>query len=255
MSELDEDLPSDITALLREERARQEEAVRDFVPDAGMQARTWSRVEATVGGAAAGTGAAMTLAGKAGIAGIVVVGSLALLSNLSGQPPPEGAPPLASTPALAPPEPPAPPPAVAPGPLELPRPVARPPTRRHRTPSREAAPTTPPAEALPAAQRAPSVGEAIPATDTNRKDSPEERLLLEAARRKLADGSPQEALAMLKQHQQQFAKGRLGEERDAMRIVALVSLGKIDDAKQGLLFFKKEHPHSMLTHELEAALP
>jgi hypothetical protein len=76
----------------------------------------------------------------------------------------------------------------------------------------------------------------------------EELALLDAARTALAEHEAARALRLLDQHAEQFTRGRLTPEADALRIDALVQRGAADKAQRLSKRFLERHP----THPLAA---
>jgi hypothetical protein len=83
----------------------------------------------------------------------------------------------------------------------------------------------------------------------------EERGLLEGARRALGSGSSAPALAAIAEHEARFSDGALVEEREALRVQALVRAGRGDEARVALSRFKARFPSSLFTPALDALLP
>ncbi|MEO7035263.1 MAG: hypothetical protein ABI548_15180 [Polyangiaceae bacterium] len=81
-----------------------------------------------------------------------------------------------------------------------------------------------------------------------------ERALLDVARADAAHGEPRQALAVTEQHRQQFPQGRLTEEREALAIRALLSLGRAADARARAQTFRSRYPNSFLIPAIESAL-
>ncbi|WP_437319819.1 hypothetical protein [Sorangium sp. So ce385] len=126
-------------------------------------------------------------------------------------------------PAAAPPAPePAPAPAAEPAPEPAPAPVAR----------REAPRNTRPAAPAP---------DAIAAEDND--DLVRESNLVDKSRAALAQ-DPAAALAALAQHEADFPKGRLAEEREFIAIRALMRLGRADEARARAAVFMARYPSS-----------
>lgn len=137
------------------------------------------------------------------------------------------------------------------------------PARPHtHTPPSEALP--PPALGAPSAQptgrdepppslRAPSTG----ATDSERARAnalQRERVLLDAARRKVANGEGAHALSLLREHRRRFPRGRLSEERNALLVNALVVTGAYAEARRAAERFHADHPGSFLAPSVDAAI-
>jgi hypothetical protein len=81
-----------------------------------------------------------------------------------------------------------------------------------------------------------------------------ERALLDVARADAAQGEPEQVLAVVAQHRRQFPRGRLTEEREALAIRALLSLGRTGEARQRAQTFRAAYPNSFLIPALESAL-
>ena len=112
----------------------------------------------------------------------------------------------------------------------------------------------------PASVRQRQPGSAAPPSSSVRSDTAKsayelELRLLEPAREALASRDFNRALSMLNEHRQRFPAGRLAEERDALRINALLGLGRGVQAREAATVFRKSYPHSALMPQLERALP
>ncbi len=116
----------------------------------------------------------------------------------------------------------------------------------------------------PTAHEAPSVvhrgaAESIATTKPARR-APEtsglaqERAILDAARKSWAAGDAVACLTKLDDHARLFRDGQLAEERDALRINALVAIGEHDRARQEADAFRRAHPKSFLLPSVEAAM-
>jgi hypothetical protein len=81
-----------------------------------------------------------------------------------------------------------------------------------------------------------------------------ERALLDRARAKMAEGEAQQALSLLERHAHLHARGTLIEEREAMAVNALVSLGRYADAKKRGASFRERFSGSLVLLSVEAAL-
>lgn len=82
----------------------------------------------------------------------------------------------------------------------------------------------------------------------------QERALLDLARSSAAQGEPALALAQVEQHRQQFPRGRLAEEREALGIRALLSLGRKQEAEDRAQAFRIAYPNSFLLPVIDSAL-
>jgi hypothetical protein len=134
-------------------------------------------------------------------------------------------------------------------PFALPKPANEP---------EKAAPSVPSAAAVAAPSSAARHGSASAATSGSVR-APEselsrERALLDLARENAAHGEPALVLEQVERHRQQFPKGRLGEEREALAIRALLALGHTEQARARAELFHATYPSSFLTPVIEAAL-
>jgi hypothetical protein len=82
----------------------------------------------------------------------------------------------------------------------------------------------------------------------------QERALLDVARADAAQGEAAQALGITEQHRRKFPRGRLSEEREALAIRALLSLGRAAQARERAQAFRSTYPNSFLTPALESAL-
>jgi hypothetical protein len=81
-----------------------------------------------------------------------------------------------------------------------------------------------------------------------------ERTLLDPARAALSAGEPANALERIARHAKEFPNGILSEEREAIAINALVSLGSYAQATKRATTFRARYPHSLMTHVVDAAM-
>ena len=81
-----------------------------------------------------------------------------------------------------------------------------------------------------------------------------ERALLDRARSSGASGDPARVLELVAQHRREFPGGRLAEEREALAIRALCSLGRGDEARARAGAFRVAFPHSFLAPVIDSAL-
>ena len=102
------------------------------------------------------------------------------------------------------------------------------------------APASPPSSS--AARRAPSSALSV------------ERALLDRARARMASGASDAALDSLNQHAQRFPRGLLTEEREAMAVNVLVSLGRSAEARARGRAFRERFPSSLVQRSVDAAL-
>jgi hypothetical protein len=73
-----------------------------------------------------------------------------------------------------------------------------------------------------------------------------ELLLLRPARAAVARENFAAALPPIAEHARRFKDGRLAEEREALRVKALVGLGRADEARRAAASFRAHFPHSVL---------
>src|SRR6478752_2258793 len=85
-------------------------------------------------------------------------------------------------------------------------------------------------------------------------DLARERALLDLARESAAHGEPARVLRQTELHRAQFPQGKLSEEREALAIRALLSLGRADEARDRARAFQLTHPNSMLLPVIDSAL-
>lgn len=81
-----------------------------------------------------------------------------------------------------------------------------------------------------------------------------EHALLRRAQRALGADDAEQALEALATHDRRHPAGRLSEEREALRVRALLRVGRADDARAAADAFRRRFPQSLLWHSLEQAL-
>jgi hypothetical protein len=102
-----------------------------------------------------------------------------------------------------------------------------------------------PAVVEPPSAETPNHGAVMP------EDGLEELRLLDRARQFDRRGDYNSALASTREHQRRFSNGRLVEEREALRIRALMGLGRVTEASESAAFFKRRFPHSVLLDTID----
>lgn len=101
----------------------------------------------------------------------------------------------------------------------------------------------------------PPAGSARPqAVAANASALARERLLLDQARKRLGQGEAAAALDLAERHLREHPAGKLGEERDAIAIRALLALGRSEEAGQRGRAFSDRYPHSLIAPALAPAL-
>jgi outer membrane protein assembly factor BamD (BamD/ComL family) len=81
-----------------------------------------------------------------------------------------------------------------------------------------------------------------------------ERAILDRARKDLLTGDPPAALEEVEKHARRYPRGTLCEERDALRVEALVAAERYDEARLAAARFRTNYPGSMLGPAVNDAL-
>jgi hypothetical protein len=87
-----------------------------------------------------------------------------------------------------------------------------------------------------------------------REGGPAELQLLIRARQSDAQGDYAEVLAVVADHERRYPAGRLSEEREVLRVKALVGLGRASESRQAAAKFRREFPRSVLLQKIEDLL-
>ncbi len=85
-------------------------------------------------------------------------------------------------------------------------------------------------------------------------ESPRERLMIETVRQAIVRGDAVAAHSAIQAHEQAFPHGELQEERDSLRIRALLLAGDANSARPMLRLFEQRYPQSLFTPALQRAL-
>ena len=122
-------------------------------------------------------------------------------------------------------------------------------------------PARPPVTVPPLAEPQPSPAEPAPEKKSTAAAAPRavasvdpytlELATLQRARTALSAGDFSTALAALSEHQRRFPAGRLVEEREALRVKALLGLGQSDEARRTAERFRARFPRSVLLPRIE----
>jgi hypothetical protein len=233
---MNEPLDPELVATLRRQRsAPAPEAARERVGDrlaAMLPLATTPSIKphARLASSAAAPAAAITTTAKALIAASLVVGGIAgagLHATLA--PPPPARIVYIDRPISTPAPTPEPAPAPTPAPSLTPPP----------TPTLPLTPAPPP---TPAPALAPA-----PQLDA-------ERSLLDDARSALTRDEATRALDDLARHEKTYSPPMLGEERDALRVEALVKAGRYEEARARADAFRKSAPKSLFLSAVNAAI-
>ncbi len=99
----------------------------------------------------------------------------------------------------------------------------------------------------------PSPSGAAPSASSARAGEPDEVELLSRAER-LLRSEPSTALRLAEQHAKRFRASLLGQEREAVAILALSKLGRIDEARARERAFERTYPASPHTRRLRRAV-
>lgn len=136
------------------------------------------------------------------------------------------------------------------------------PVRAEPEPRQLPAAAAAPAPDEPVAEPAPHERAAVPAprhgaarkVRTRDLDLDAERAIVADARGALARGDADTALATLGRHEDAFTQGRLSEERESLRVSALVRAGRLDEARAHAARFRARWPSSLYLAVVEEAL-
>jgi len=82
----------------------------------------------------------------------------------------------------------------------------------------------------------------------------EELRLLDRARQSDTHGDYTAVLAAVAEHERNFPAGRLSEEREVLRVKALVGLGRGSDARYAAVRFHRQYPRSVLSKKIDEML-
>ncbi|HVR00888.1 MAG TPA: hypothetical protein VMT47_02040 [Polyangia bacterium] len=95
---------------------------------------------------------------------------------------------------------------------------------------------------------------APPRTLTRAEGYALELKVLQPARAAVARADVTAALAAIAEHERRFPNGQLTEEREALRVLALASAHRSEDARRAAATFRKRFPRSMLLARMNDAL-
>jgi hypothetical protein len=128
-------------------------------------------------------------------------------------------------------------------------------------PSPSAVMETPPAAVLPPSPdqvKAEETTAAVPSSDDQAAEaeapSQDELGLLERAKKADARGDFSAVLAVAARHERLYPSGRLCEEREVLRLRALIGLGRDHEAQRTVRKFHHDFPHSVLLPALDQML-
>jgi hypothetical protein len=93
-----------------------------------------------------------------------------------------------------------------------------------------------------------------PTKASEAQSAADELRLLEPARRALANEAFASAWTALSNHERRFPAGRLAEEREALKVTALLGMNRREEARHTASAFRKRFPHSVLLARMEDIL-
>jgi len=95
----------------------------------------------------------------------------------------------------------------------------------------------------------------LPVSQPGEKDDASGELrLLERALTLNARGEHAAVLALAADHERRYPAGRLCEEREVLRLRALLGLGRGNEARRAVAGFRRDFPHSVLLPKLDEML-
>lgn len=94
----------------------------------------------------------------------------------------------------------------------------------------------------------------VPSPELDAKGAAAERALLDAARVAIAQGEAERALEVVERHRQEYPRGSLAEEREALAVRALVKVGRHDEARARAARFEAAYPNSIALPAVKAAI-
>jgi hypothetical protein len=116
------------------------------------------------------------------------------------------------------------------------------------------APEAPLSATPPTAVAETSASPLRPAASSRREAGLEEIELLSRARHADARGDYAGVLSTTAEHERLYPSGRLSEEREVLRVKALVKLGRADPARRAAAKFHRRFPESVLLHKVDEML-
>lgn len=122
------------------------------------------------------------------------------------------------------------------------------------TPPETTSQVAPPASGLVGSRVAVTAPREAAIRITDRDALAAELRVLQPARQAVARQEYSFALATIAEHQRQYSAGALSEEREALRIKALIGLGRHSEAKRAGAAFHKRFPRSALTVRIDEML-
>lgn len=96
--------------------------------------------------------------------------------------------------------------------------------------------------------------ENAPATAANGEAFAAELRLLQPARQAVARGEYSSALSIIAEHRRLYPRGVLTQEREALRVKALLGLGRANEAERAGSEFRKRFPRSALVGRIDEML-
>ncbi|MET0791264.1 MAG: hypothetical protein ABW061_07050 [Polyangiaceae bacterium] len=96
---------------------------------------------------------------------------------------------------------------------------------------------------------------ARPVASDRASDGLDELSLLSRARQADGRGDFAAVLDRVREHAQKYPTGRLSEEREVLRVKALVGLGRVEQARRAAAQFRQAFPRSVLLHKVDEMVP
>jgi hypothetical protein len=249
--------------LSQESRSVLEAARRDLAPSAEHRLRMREAILKRVAGTDAGivanatqqTGIHLTLkahAGKLlGVSLVALVAGFTVASSRTTDPVP-AAPRVDAPIAIEAPPVPSPPAEVVPA-------------REEVMAVQEALPTPPAREPMPAAPKLSVHSKQAKDATSSKSSTPianggsslaleEEYRLIDTAHSAVSSGQFERALSLIDAHADRFPRGQLAQQRERLRIEALVATRRIDEARSAAARFRQQFPNGILRPSVERAL-
>jgi hypothetical protein len=144
----------------------------------------------------------------------------------------------------------APPSPVASAPASVPPPVA---TTDEAAVDHGVPPAPSTVSTQPAPAPAPPTESSRPRAESRDADLAREARLIDTARAALTHRDFDAALAAVRRHEKDFARGRLAEEREAIAVQALAGSGRVAEARARAASFRASYPESVFMPLVDAA--
>jgi hypothetical protein len=127
-------------------------------------------------------------------------------------------------------------------------------TSQHRPAQPSSAPVPDPDTVTGIAPAGGSPARAPASSRRSARPGVEELRLLDRARQSDAHGDFASVLTLSTEHERNYPDGRLAEEREVLRVKALIGLGRHNEARQVAAKFRRQFPRSVLLQRLDEML-